>query len=359
MTIRRIGTATAACLSLLILTSLAVAAPPKPKHRREVSRTVTPDTPPGEVKARYEMLVRAAIAEFQDRHWPEARALFTQAHALWPSARTLRSLGMTAFEVRDYPKALLELQSALEDPRRPLTGERRAHVEALLGRTRAFVGELTVTVWPAQARLWIDGQPVQTASSTSAREPIPASLTITLPVGRHLLRADSPDGQSAAHTVILGGGDKQHVDLKLSRSAASAPVTRANSRAGDKAAGNDRLTNYENRKGKRVRPPGEPDYLMTWLTAGAATALGLTSTALWLASDSDFDRLRVRCNQKPNGCQGRDLQSWRTLQTGHQVTLGLALTSGVISLASLLMEGFLGDAVVTTSGYDLTFRARL
>src|SRR5689334_12069641 len=68
----------------------------------------------------YEALIEAALTEFGAGHWEEARALFRQAHASFPNARTLRGMGMASFELRDYPEALGELGAALTDDRRPL-----------------------------------------------------------------------------------------------------------------------------------------------------------------------------------------------------------------------------------------------
>jgi len=75
-----------------------------------------------------------------DGRWQEARALFQQAHEEYPNARTLRGIGMAAFEMRDYVGAYRALMQALASEERPLTRRQRRATQALLEETRAFIG---------------------------------------------------------------------------------------------------------------------------------------------------------------------------------------------------------------------------
>jgi hypothetical protein len=63
--------------------------------------------------AGYRDLVAEATREFSAGNFAEARTLFEQAHAAKPSARTLRGLGLTAYELRRYVQAVSELEAAL------------------------------------------------------------------------------------------------------------------------------------------------------------------------------------------------------------------------------------------------------
>jgi tetratricopeptide (TPR) repeat protein len=108
----------------------------------------------------YDAVIREAVREFDESHWEEARALFKRAHAQRPSARTWRGLGITAFELRQYVGAIHELESALGDPRKPLTEAQRRDVQALLVRARGFVSVLRLRVHPSGARVLLDGEPL-------------------------------------------------------------------------------------------------------------------------------------------------------------------------------------------------------
>ena len=107
----------------------------------------------------YRATVDEAVREFGAGRFEEARALFKRAHGLSPNARTLRGLGMTAFELRAYVQAIRELQAALADKRKPLEGELRIKVEALLDKSRKFVGVVRLELDPKDASVLLDGKP--------------------------------------------------------------------------------------------------------------------------------------------------------------------------------------------------------
>src|SRR5215510_11512113 len=71
----------------------------------------------------FDSLIGEAVREFAAENFVEARSLFERAHALEPNARTLRALGLCAFELKQYTQAASELDAALKDLRKPLTPE--------------------------------------------------------------------------------------------------------------------------------------------------------------------------------------------------------------------------------------------
>src|SRR6476619_7744765 len=105
------------------------------------------------------VLIGDAVAEYDAGHYQEARALFKQAHAKSPTARTLRGIGMCSFEMRDDVEAARALGASLREQRRPLTAEQKRHAEALLNRANTFVGRFTVKFKPESASLFVDGHP--------------------------------------------------------------------------------------------------------------------------------------------------------------------------------------------------------
>ena len=80
----------------------------------------------------YREIIEQAVAETERENWNEANALFRRAHQLRPSARTLRGLGMVAFNRKEYVDAVMNLSAALEDSRRPLTDQQREQATGLL-----------------------------------------------------------------------------------------------------------------------------------------------------------------------------------------------------------------------------------
>jgi tetratricopeptide (TPR) repeat protein len=128
-------------------------------------------------------LIDDAVAEYDAHHFEEARALFRRAHQLEPSARTLRGIGMAAFELRDYAKSLRALEASLVDARSPLTGAERDEVEALAARARAFVGHFVIHLSPKQAVLRVDDAPTTLDDGD----------ILMLESGRHVLTAVADD----------------------------------------------------------------------------------------------------------------------------------------------------------------------
>jgi hypothetical protein len=104
----------------------------------------------------YEQVLAQAVTAHGAQQWLAARALFERAHALRPNARTLRGMGVCAFEAGLYPLAVRDLEAALAHPERPLTGDLRGAVEVLLEAARAEVGAYRVRMQPEHAQLRID-----------------------------------------------------------------------------------------------------------------------------------------------------------------------------------------------------------
>jgi hypothetical protein len=126
----------------------------------------------------YARVIREALAEFDAGRFPEARALFEQAHGLRPSARTFRGLGVADFELRNYVRAIDELTHALADTRNPLTDEQRREAESVVERARRYTGTVQIETTPRDAQLVVDGVTV-------------AQGELELNAGEHVLSAHS------------------------------------------------------------------------------------------------------------------------------------------------------------------------
>lgn len=155
--------------------------------------------------AGYQAIIGDAVEEFSDGHWAEARAQFERAHALFPNARTLRGIGMCAFELGDYPAAVRFLDQSLGDTRRALTDAQRDETQALLARARAYVGHFLVRTQPPGGEVRVDGEVAS----------LDADGRITLGIGEHVLTARAPGYRDARRRVQVGGGEDLEVTLPL------------------------------------------------------------------------------------------------------------------------------------------------
>lgn len=295
--------------------------------------------------AAYQQVVTDAVAEYDRGNWAEARASFLRAHELAPSARTWRTLGMTAFELRDYAQAMRELAAALSDERRPLDADKRAEVEALLERTRAYVGRIRVALDPPDAALFVDDRP-------AARE---EDGSLLLPLGEHVLRAEAAGHSSRTRRLTIQGREDESVELRLDPAlpAAAAPTATTAPAAATTGAG----TEFVDDTGGLT---------WTWVAAAGAVAFGGAAIGLGLAAGAEHDDLKQACADMPGGAcvEGdptRDVDDSKlsTLETLTNVSIGLAAASAVGAVILYLVESD-GDsgARVETASNRLALRGR-
>ncbi len=147
-------------------------------------------------------MLSQALAEFELGNWTEARALFERAHELEPSARTLRAIGLCAFEEKRYVSSVLYLESAMEDPRAPLDEEQRRQLSDVLHRARAFVAQYTLVLIPEDAVLRVDGSP-----------PVLVNGKLMLDPGEHELTL-SADGYHEAQRRIMAQ-PREHLTVSI------------------------------------------------------------------------------------------------------------------------------------------------
>lgn len=136
---------------MLLVTTARVRADMAPDAADNDSAPASPED------AEYKGALDRAIGEFNAGHFFEARILFLKAHALRPSARTFRALGMVEYELRHYAACVYDLRQALVDTRKPLTAEQQAEVAHTLALAEPLIGEYTLS--GASGALVVDGKP--------------------------------------------------------------------------------------------------------------------------------------------------------------------------------------------------------
>jgi tetratricopeptide (TPR) repeat protein len=151
----------------------------------------------------YRKLVNDAVAEYGRRNFAEARELFSRAHSLFPNARTLRGLGASEFELRNYTDSISDLEQALASSVKPLDPALRERTERLLERARSFVGRVQLDVHPTTSTALIDGLPVR-----SAKE-------VLLEVGDHVIELQAPGYLPEKRKLRINGGECKTVSVAL------------------------------------------------------------------------------------------------------------------------------------------------
>lgn len=224
----------------------------------------------------YREIVRRALAEFGAKNWQQAQALFRSAHALQPSARTLRGLGMVAFEMQDYVESHHKLRAALSDSRKALDGTLRAETQALLARARAMIGRVRVSVSPPWAKLQLDGAQVSQAHGQD----------LWVRAGTHVVAAEATAYAPQRRELYVRGGAELDVDMRLARGAT----------AGGRAPSGDQHSQAlaASLVARPDRDARDDDGALTdkwWFWAGAgALAVGIGASVVLLSSGDDPPR---------------------------------------------------------------------
>jgi hypothetical protein len=255
----------------------------------------------------YRELVREGLQEFDRGNWSEAYAAFKRAHAVFPNARTQRSLGVSAFEARRYVTALDHLRAALEDGRRPLTPEQRAEVESFIARADGYVARLSLTVTPLEATVAVDG---------GAAVPVSAETELLLDPGIHDLVFTAPGSESERIRLEVVAGEQRPLHVTLRDPAVT---------AGTPARGSASVEPT-----MRVEADRPPARLGPYLVLGAGGALLIGAAVTGLLAQSAADELEDNCDQ--NGCDP-SLETTRdrgeALETATNVLLGVGAAAVV------------------------------
>ncbi len=258
-------------------------------------------------------MLEEAVSEYDAHRYEEARALFRRAHEISPNARTLRGIGMASFELREYIEALRSLEGSLVDKRRALTPTQRAQVEALIERTRAFVGRFFLKLSPKETIVRVDGAPGIVESDGS----------LLLSFGRHTLIAESPGSTSETREINVIGGERQELAFQLHPEAA--PVVAPKVPGGGAAGGGEAASSGAG----------------YWFAGAGVLAAGAVGGFLWSAHEgSELGKCDQAIATPRMGCDNRG-----TISTNKRVALGVAVGSGVAALAL----GIIGTVVWSTN----------
>lgn len=164
----------------------------------------------------YRSVIDEALKAYAAERYDEARALFLRAHAILPTARTHRGIGLAEHRLGHYATCVTALEAALASRERPLTGQVRAATEELLEEAQRRAGRLLVTRAPAHAQFSVD----RVARELAPGEPL------WLDEGEHRVEARAAGFVPIARTVRVTAGAELAIDLTLAplRPEASAPA---------------------------------------------------------------------------------------------------------------------------------------
>ncbi len=162
----------------------------------------------------YTQAVTQGHQEFEEKNFPEARSHFLRAHALSPSARTLRALGMVEFELKHYAESARLLSDALASKQKPLDADKRTHAQQLLERANGYLGKVTLDIE--------QGTSVVVDSLTTDLGP---GNEVVLEVGDHILEFQAQAHIAQKHAITIRGGEQTSLRVRLAPLAAPERVS--------------------------------------------------------------------------------------------------------------------------------------
>jgi hypothetical protein len=289
----------------------------------------------------YDAAIALAVTMFQASHFEPARQAFAAAHALRPSARTFRGLGLSLAALEQWPAARVALEAALRDERLPLPPEQRRETERLLARAVAETSRLTLRVKPAQAHVLIDDtEPVRDDGGA-----------LLLAPGTHALELTAAEHQSVRMTMSLQAGDDRSVEVTLPAlvaqpppaavvAPATVPLAEVAANAGPSGRPDHTRSTLKTQKRARV---------LTWAAAAAVPVFGSLAATAWFSGLAKHDAVARAC--RADHCDAAEvtrrtdavnLDTYATL-----ASVGLALTAASAVTATVLFFTEVGDAPAT------------
>jgi hypothetical protein len=155
----------------------------------------------------YTQLVTSAVAAFDAGRFEAAHELMARAHRLNPSARTLRGMGLAAFQAQHYALAGLDFERALAEKRQPLTYEQRDEVERLQAETNLQTARYRLNGERPGSVMLIDDEPPM----------MDGAGFLVLDTGDHELSLRPSGGDERTLTIHAEGGKWWVLDLATLR----------------------------------------------------------------------------------------------------------------------------------------------
>ncbi len=310
-----------ACVAALH--ALALASAPNALAQTSTATTAQVERP------EYESVLGQALDAHARGDFEAARIFMERAHALEPSARTLRGLGIVAFAQRRHLAAIRYLDAALASEVKALPPDLRRSVEELLGHAWSQVGRYEVRLDPPTGDFLVDG----------VAPDLYAPWTVVLKPGAHQITARAAGRASYELVLEVKPGERETLHFVLAIPPPPEVIEKLVPVARDEQGG-------RNPHGRNLSP--------TWYTStaryiglGTGAALTLAGVGLWVAGHARLDRVARACRNSDDGaCTGSEARKRYNDEHVKVFAISSAVTAGA------------GLAVLTAVGAIEVYRHR-
>lgn len=163
--------------------------------------TVAPSDPAREARE----LFQRGLALGEESRWADALEHFRRSNALVARASTRFNIGVALGRLGRFVEAIATWDALLAEPDLPEAS--RTEASRLRTEASASLGEVTLSLDPPDATLFVDG--LERTSSTGPSRSVP------LDPGRHVLRATHPGHEEASLEVSVVAGERLRRGLRL------------------------------------------------------------------------------------------------------------------------------------------------
>lgn len=282
---------------------LAVSIAASPARATEPPSARAPKATEDDKKEKSRAAFRKGVAQLRAQEWAAARASFEAAWELYPHPSILLNLGIARLKTdapvlaeRDFLRFLAEDADAAP--------EELASARESLAEARAKIGTLRVTASPRNARVLVDGEPVQRVASADENVVVEERVK----AGPHAIRVEAEGYVPEEHSLVVAA--KAETEITVTLTAVEKPVR---------------------------EDPKKTRHTVGWAMVGVSGAALVTAGALALRASSLSDDYGDRSN--PSTFQNPDVRSEGiAFRTGADVALGLAVASAGVALVLLLTD---------------------
>jgi hypothetical protein len=290
--------------------------------------------PPGYAEA-----IREAVDHYSAERWRPAQKAFARAHALQPSARTYRGLGLSAFYLDEFAAARAAFEQALADTRRPLPEEQKRALSELLLETTRLTGRIELQVEPSSARVELDGVVIE-------------SSVLFVDRGAHVLSVSAEGYVSQRTTLVIEGGEQRSLDLRLEAQASEpAAVVQPEQLAREPAppAAQRAIAPV-----RQMTSPDEGGRVFTWIAAAAVPVFAGSAGLIWVTGQNELEAVEDDCQR--DGCDAAE--GARRLDAAgvdaHETWTNVCLVVSGVALATATVLFFVEGKPSTRSDVELT-----
>lgn len=275
----------------------------------------------------YMRIIDEAVHEYDLERWSTAIELFQKANAIKPNARTLRGMGLAAYEDQRFVDAIRWLSESLEHPVQPLNALMRDEIKPVLEHLKGLVGYYKLDRAPATLDIEIDGRSANVQQGKLQLDP-----------GEHRLVATAKGFEPQERELSVKAGDNGILGITLDPIAPSFTPPAETRVAARRSDNSQRLSDTG----------GTRSEVVPWVLIGTGASLAVAGGILFGIALND----KYQTEETTNGWTSKNDDAVKNVPIYSAAGIGLAaagVVSATIGIVLLASSGSDGEKSADTS----------